>query len=1040
MNRLSFFRCLAIASSLGWALFAQVGYSLADDSIDFNRDIRPILSNHCYACHGPDEAQRATGMRLDGAEGVEGELDSDGQAVVPGSLEKSLIFQRLITSDVDARMPPADFDKQLTKHQIDLIGRWIKQGGEFKPHWAFIPPKQPATPNVSSKQNLTAIDAFIVAKLKSEGLNLAERADKETLIRRVTFDLTGLPPTLEEIDAFLKDNSPNAYEKVVERLLASHEYGEHQARHWLDAARYGDTHGLHLDNERSLWPYRDWVINAFNNNQPFDQFTIEQMAGDLLPEPTLDQRIATGFNRCNVSTSEGGSIKEEVRVRYAVDRVETMGTVFMGLTLGCAVCHEHKYDPITQTEFYQLYAYFNNVDENPMDGNALLPPPIVKIPSDEQQQQIAEIKQQEQQLAQKIKDTLAAIEYVEPETETTAPTGRHEYVWIDDQLPAGAETRSEGGTPSKLEFTAANNQPVFSGNGSLAHTTPGQGQHYFTKAKAGLRIGAGDRFFVHVYIDPNNIPEELMLQFYSENWNHRAIWGADKVAFGQLNTPSKRRLGDVPKAGEWVRLEVEAEQVGLKSGSIVDGLAFTQFGGTVYWDKIGLVTETPQDGKPATSLKTWIAEQRAVEKSKLPQHVQDAIKLEDDKRTPEQTQSIQNHFVEFVYGPTRETFDPLHKQQDEFKNKLAALEKTIPASMVMKDLATPRESFMLIRGEYDKPGDKVTPNVPAALPQLPSEAAPNRLSLARWLVDSNHPLTARVTMNRLWQQYFGVGIVKTTEDFGSQGEWPSHPELLDWLATEFVSSGWNVKHMHKLLVMSAAYQQSSRVSPELYTRDPENRLLARGPRFRLDAETIRDNALSISGLLVKSVGGKSVKPYQPLGLWKAVGYTSSNTANFVQDHGDKLYRRSMYTFWKRTSPPPTLLTFDAPSRESCTVRRARTNTPLQALVLMNETQFVEASRVFGERMMTHDEPKIEDRMRYGFRLATARWPTADELRVIKKVFDVQLAQFKEAPEEAEKLLKIGEHPADGELDKTELAAWTMIGNLILNLSETITKG
>ncbi len=1026
-----------------WLLVCSAAAPLRAESgrIVFNRDIRPILSNTCFTCHGPSETNREAELRFDIREGAFKELDSgDGFAVVPGDLSKSQLYQRLTDDDTDLRMPPEDSGKKLTKQQIELVKRWIEEGAEWQDHWSFITPKRPPLPKLKNAAwPKNEIDHFILARLEQEGLQPSPEAEKTTLIRRVTFDLTGLPPTLGEIDEFLADKSPDAYGKLVDRLLKSPRYGEHMARYWLDLARYGDTHGMHLDNERSIWPYRDWVIAAFNKNMPFDQFTIEQLGGDLLPDPTLEQRIATGFNRCNVTTSEGGAIAEEFRVRYAVDRVKTTAAVWLGLTMGCAVCHEHKYDPISQKEFYQMFAFFSSLTDRAMDGNALLPPPVVKVATKKQTQQQETYRRRIAEIQGRIKQELANVKYDDPQPDAkqTEPQPE-EFVWIEDSLPAGAKPAGDGTTP--WTFVSGPEHPVYSGRKATTRQAAGRSQHFFTDANPGLRVGEGDKLFATVYLDPQNPPREIMLQFNDGNWEHRAFWGEDLIDWGKKGTASRRQAGPLPETGKWVRLEVEAVKVGLKTNAVINGWAFTQFDGTVYWDKAGIVTRTPQDGRQFESQVAWERLQRTLKKPSLPKPVLDALKVDPAKRTEAQRKQLRDHFLEHVYAKTRILFDPLHQQLADVNKNLESLDKSIPATLVMQDMDKPRETFVLVRGAYDKPGDKVTRGVPAALPPMPKNAPKNRLGLAQWLTHPSHPLTSRVTVNRFWQQYFGIGIVKTAEDFGSQGEWPSHPQLLDWLSVEFIERGWDVKHIQRLIVTSATYRQSSRVTQELLKRDKENRLLARGPRFRMDAEMVRDNALSVSGLLVEKIGGKSVKPYQPAGLWKAVGYTSSNTANFKQDHGDALYRRSMYTFWKRTSPPPSMLTFDAPSRETCTVRRERTNTPLQALTLMNDVQFVEAARHLAQRMMTEGGTKPEDRIAFAFRLATARRPAADETRELLDLYNENLTEFQRDPDEALKLVSLGESKRNESLKISELAAWTILANLILNLDETVTKG
>ncbi|MDX1963715.1 MAG: PSD1 and planctomycete cytochrome C domain-containing protein [Pirellulales bacterium] len=1000
--------------------------------VSYRHDIRPLLSDRCYKCHGPDEAQRQAGLRLDVAEGFTAKTDSGAVAILAGKSAESEVLQRITSSDPALKMPPPDSGKTLTEQEIELIRRWIDSGAPVQQHWSFVAPTRPEPPTVANESwAKNPLDRFILDRLNREKLTPAPSADKVTLIRRVTQDLTGLPPTVAEIDAFLADESPEAYEKLVDRLLASPRYGEHQARYWLDAARYGDTHGLHLDNERSMWKYRDWVIDAYNNNQPYDQFVIEQLAGDLLPEPTPQQKIATGFNRCNVTTGEGGSIDEEVLVRYAVDRVETTATVFLGLTAGCAVCHDHKYDPLTQKEFYQLFAFFYSTQDAAMDGNQLLPPPSIKIASAEQEQKRRELDERLTALRTQISEKLASTQYTDPGPPADTKLGEtQEFVWIEDDLPA--EAKPEGG----WEFVTAP-APVHSGEKSHKRTATGLSQHFFTGAKIPLKVGAGDKLFAYVFLDPANPPKEIMLQWNDGQWEHRAYWGENVIPWGADNSGARYRAGDLPEAGKWVRLEVEAAQVGLNPGANINGWAFTQHDGTVHWDKAGIVTKTPQGTPNFESQIVW--EEYAKSSNELPQPVKDALKIEADKRDDAQKKAIREHFLQYVHPQLKETFTEQQSQITATQKERDDLENSIPSTLVMADMENERETRLLIRGQYDKKGDKVGRALPAWLPPLPAGAPLNRLGLAKWLVDPSHPLMARVTVNRLWQQFFGQGLVKTAEDFGAQGQLPTHPELLDWLAVEFRESGWNVKHLLKLIVTSQAYRQSSAVTPELVQRDPTNELFARGPRFRLDAEGIRDAALFVSGLMVEKIGGKSVKPLQPEGLWEAVGFIGSNTREFKPDAGEALYRRSMYTFWKRTAPPPNLLTFDAPSREYCTVRRARTNTPLQALTLLNDQQFVEASRFFAERILSEGGANPAERLAWAYRSALGRKPTEVEAAVLQRVLDRQLEIFKGDVESAKKLLAVGPKPANAALDPAEHAAYTLVANLILNLDEFVTK-
>lgn len=844
--------------------------------VDFNRQIRSILAENCFACHGPDEKKRKAGLRLDTKEGAFEELAEGGRAIVPGKPADSVLIKAVTAANARKRMSPAKTGKQLTPPQIDLLRQWIAQGAKWTGHWAFSPPKKPALPDVENKTwPRNPIDHFILARLQTVGLKPSPEADKTVLIRRVTLDLTGLPPTLAEVDAFLADTTPDAFEKLVERLLKSLRFGEHQARYWLDVARYGDTHGLHLDNYREMWPYRDWVIQAFNNNMPYDRFLIEQLAGDLLPNPTLEQIVASGFNRCHVTTAEGGSIEEECYVRNVDDRVETVGTVLLGVTLGCARCHDHKYDPIRMKDFYQTFAFFNSLDTSPLDGNAAQYPPIVKVMTPEQRAGLDRLQIQVDSLKQTISAKLAQIKYEDP-----------------------GETKEPAGT----------------------------------------------------------------------------------------------------------------------------------------------VTPPAQKNRTLESLLVWQRAQKAAAGVGLPPPIQNLVKLDSTKLTAQQKKELTDYFLERVYSKTRTIFDPLHQQLAQAEKERQQIEKQIPTTLVSQERSEPRPAFLLKRGEYDQRGEKVGRETPPFLPPMPANAPKNRLGYAQWLVMPGHPLTARVFVNRLWQQLFGAGLVKTAEDFGIQGEPPSHPELLDWLAVQFVEDGWDIKKTLKRMVTSAAYRQSSRVTPERLAKDPENRLLSRGPRYRLEAEMLRDQALALSGLLVEKIGGPSVKPPQPVGIWEAVGYTGSNTARFTPDTGhDKVHRRSLYTFWKRTAPPPQMTTFDAPSRETCLVRRERTDTPLQALLIMNETQYVEAARALAERIMREGGTTVEARLTWLFRLATARPPDSKELAELKAVFQDHLAAFTRDEKGAKELIVVGETKPDAKIDPKELAAWTMVASLVLNLDEVLNK-
>ncbi len=1026
----------ALWGAVALATLAALPAFAASAKIEFTRDIRPILSDNCYHCHGPDEQQRKAKLRLDTKDGLF--AVRDGETVVKaGNLKASELWQRITTKNPDDLMPPPDSHKKLSTEQIAKIKAWIEQGASFQTHWAFEPVTKSAFPKVKeTKWSRNAVDQFILAKLESSGLNPMPEASRETLIRRLSLDLIGLPPTPQEVDAFLADKSADAYDRLVDRLLASPRYGEHMARPWLDAARYADTHGLHLDNERSMWPYRDWVVNAFNRNLPFDKFTIDQLAGDLLPNATQDQKIASGFNRCNVTTSEGGSIGEEYIFRYAVDRTETTASVWMGLTAGCAVCHDHKFDPISQKEFYSLFAFFNSAADPAMDGNTLLTPPVLKLSTPEQQRKLNDFATTNTAIEKLAKARLATLKY-EPPAASTNAVKITETVWVEDDFPAGGKAESNANTAPTTWIDAAKG-PVFSGKRALMRKETGIAQDFFTGASQPLIPTATGKFFAHVYLDLLDPPKAIMLQFHTDGWKHRANWGDDDaINYGIKNTPEKILMGKLPEAGKWVRLEISAAKLGIKAGTKITGMAFTQSGGTVHWDKAGIADSTNPAENPALALAAW---EKSVDKKTLPQSVQDAFKAAADKRTDAQRRAIEEHYIQFVWEKTKGQFAELNGNLKKAKDELDAFDKTIPSTFVMADLPNKRDAFIHLRGQYNKTGDKVERGVPAILPPLAkSTNTATRLDLANWLVNPKHPLTARVAANRFWHQFFGLGLVKTSADFGSQGEPPTHPELLDWLAGTWMEQGWDVKRFVKLLVTSATYRQDSKITAKPLQMDPENRLFAHGPRFRLDAEVIRDNALFVSGLLIEKLGGKGVRPYQPENIWEPVGFGGSNTRNYVQDHGEALYRRSLYTFLKRTAPPPFMASFDAPNREQSCVRRERSNTPLQSLQLLNDIQHVEAARHFAQRLITEGGDKPEARLDLGFRIVTSRRPTATEQKILKASLETQLARYQKNKEAAEKLIKYGEAPAKAGLDPVELAAYTMVANLLLNLDEVVTK-
>ncbi|MCP4171436.1 MAG: DUF1553 domain-containing protein [Fuerstiella sp.] len=1001
------------------------------------------MSDKCFRCHGPDVAKRQAGLRLDLETDAKRLQESGVRAVVPGNPADSEIVARIVTADQDLKMPPEDSGMTLSAAEQDVLQRWIAQGAPWETHWAFTEVKRPEPPESGdSTAGVSEIDYFVRALLAGKRLTAAPQADRVALIRRVTLDLNGLPPTIAEVNAFVADKSPRAYETVVERLLNSPRFGEHMARYWLDAARYGDTHGLHLDNYREMWAYRDWVVNAFNQNKPFNVFTIEQLAGDLLENPTDDQMVATGFNRCHVTTGEGGSIADEVHVRNVVDRVVTTGTVFMGLTLDCSRCHDHKFDPLSMKDFYSLYAYFNSIDGAPLDGNKKDPAPVLKVLTGLQKQQVADLEAKSTAARQKLTQYLASIQYVEPESpQSPILSEPKEFVWIDDSVPSGAN--AQGNTPWKFVKSPA---PVFSGQFSSTRTATGLSQHFFDSAPEPLKIGAGDVFFCFVHLDPKNPPKEIMLQWNDGSWNHRAYWGGDHIDWGEANSVSRRRIADLPAAGEWVRLAVPAADVGFKPGSEIKGWAFSQFDGTVHWDKAGIVSRINQ--QPLyDSFVRWKKDQLSAKGKSLPGNVLAVLTKPADKRTETEETSLKNHFLEFSYVASQKTVKPLQKEIKTTAERLKTIRKSASTTLVFREKKEPKPAHMLARGEYDRKGEQVPRAVPTVLPVMPQGAPNNRLGLARWLTARNHPLTSRVTVNRIWQQFFGTGLVKTAEDFGSQGEAPTHPLLLDWLCAEFMTPqvagaqhDWDVKHLVKLIVMSATYRQSARLAPADYEKDPENRYLSRGPRFRMDAEQLRDHALHIGGLLSERMGGPSVKPPQPDGLWFAVGYSGSNTVRFKKDEGsDKVHRRTLYTFIKRTSPPPQMSTFDAPSREACVVRRERTNSPLQALLLMNDPQYVECARGLAERSFSEAGSAPAERAAWMLQQAVLREPSEPEIQGLVSDYRANLADYKADPDAARRLLQVGETEAREDVSPEEFAAWTMVGNLILNLDEVINK-
>jgi hypothetical protein len=1025
------------------------GLLTAAQSPSFNRDIRPILSDKCYVCHGPDAAAKKVPMRLDSEAAAKADLGGGRRAVVEGDPAASQLILRITAENAGMRMPPARSNLKLSPGEIETLRTWVIQGAKWQKHWSLIPPERYPFPAVKNKTwPRNAIDSFALERLEREALNPSPEASRETLLRRVSFDLTGLPPTPAEIDAFLKDASPDAYEKVVDRLLASPRYGERMAARWLEAARYADTNGYQFDGERMMWRWRDWVIDAFNHNERFDRFTLEQIAGDMLPNATLDQKIATGFNRNHRANTEDGIVPEEYAAEYVVDRVETTSAIFLGATLGCARCHNHKYDPFSQKEFYQVFSYFNNVPEL---GRAMKygnSPPMEPAPTREQQAKLDDLNHGIQAVQALFVRGKPAIDKAQTAWERQiSQTGQQkspDVFWAparsldlnisfenEKRVPvAPGRTGMAGVFDGKTELNAGNvagydieqrftlSAWVYSDSapdGSVVSKMldKPQGKGY------GVYLNQGK---VHVHLTSNYDDDAIRLEtetpLAARRWYHLTVtYSGSRMAEG-VGVYIDGKLAPVK-----VLLDTLYRPFGNAGGKF--DYPFRVGGGAGPERRYrGLISDVRVYGR--------VLNQDEISAMALGEPIPAIVQKPEADRTAIERLALRWYFLATAAAPEwRDAWERLANLTSEREK----FERTFPTVMVMAERPVPRETHLLIRGAYDKPGEKVQSGVPAVLPPLPAGAPNNRLGFARWLIDPANPLTARVTVNRFWQMYFGTGIVKTTEDFGSQGEWPSHPELLDWLATEFVRTGWDVKAMQKLIVTSATYRQSSRANPDLLQRDPDNRLLARGPRWRLPAEMVRDQALYAAGLLTEKLGGPSVKPYQPADLWKD---TSMQDMEYVQSKGADLYRRSLYTFWKRTIAPPFMVNFDAPNHESCVVRETRTNTPLQALNLMNDVSFLEAARFLGQRMM-QERGDATARLRFGFRLATGRWPSPAEQQVLLDDFHFHRDYFSTGTEKADEFLNQGDSPADPALNRPELAAYAAVASVILNLDETITK-
>jgi len=998
--------------------------------IEFNRDVRPILSDACFQCHGPDKQKRKAKLHFDTEEGARA-------AFVAGKPDESEMIHRITSSDKTKRMPPPSAAVNLTPKQIDVLKQWIKDGAKWQKHWAFIPPERPTLPQVKNKAWANnPIDYFVLARLEAEGLQPSLEADAATLIRRLSLDLTGLPPTTGEVDVFVKAwdaagaKRGEIYENLVDRLLASPRYGERMATPWLNAARYADTNGYQTDGERIMWRWRDWVIEAFNDNMPFDRFTIEQIAGDMLPKPTLEQRIATGFNRNHRGNSEGGVIPEEFAVEYVVDRVDTTSTVWLGLSAGCARCHDHKYDPLSQKEFYQLYAYFNNVPER---GKAIKygnSPPYIKSPTRAQQKSLLELQSALEDARAQFRRTEPILEKVQRAWETRAAADQEKFSWQFTRHQV-AHLRLD-----ELDPRAANAPKLHGRPKRIVDTTPAiqfDGESWLDAGDV-ADFGFFDSFSFSMWINPGDAKAGPILSRMADT--DRADGYSIAVKDGKLHVHLvKRWLDDAirietvkpVKSNEWqhvfVSYDGSREAKGIK----------IFFDGEIAEIKINLddLNQSFRNAEPlriaaggGVRFRGAIREIQVFNDVVAPadvailadrQSIDGIIRTSPQDRSAAQKHKLRTFFLERRAPKHVAT---LYRDMLEAEKKLERFDASLPTTMIMEEMPTPRDAFILLRGEYDKPGAKVGRAVPAAFPSLPKDAPNNRLGLAQWLVARDNPLTARVAVNRYWQMLFGAGIVRSVEDFGAQGDWPSHPDLLDWLAVEFMQPT----------------ASRARKRPQLLQRDPDNRLLARGPRVRLPADIIRDQALFASGLLVEKLGGPSVRPYQPTGLVMEL----TGTEEYEQDKGEKLYRRSLYTFWKRTIPPPAMMNLDAANRETCVVRESRTNTPLQALNLMNDVTFVEAARVLAERVMQLEKTP-ETRLALAWRLAATRSPSPLEMKIIAASLDRHHAHYSANREAALKLIATGESPRNQKLNVAEHAAYTAVCNLILNLDEVITK-
>jgi len=1034
----------------------------AAGKVDFRREILPILSDACFRCHGPDEPKREAHLRLDTLEGLY--RTREGVTVVrPGKPNESALILRIGSHDSDKIMPPRNAVRQLTAAEIGTLQRWVTEGAPWAGHWAFAPIEKVTPPPVAGTVAVSPIDAFVGDRLRREQLQLSPEADPERLLRRVTLDLTGLPPTPAERAAFLADKSQDAYEKVVDRLLASPRWGERMAVEWLDVARFSDTHGYQLDRPRAMWAWRDWVIDSFNKNTPYDRFVTDQLAGDLLPSPTKLQRLATGFNRLHNQNEEGGIVEEEYRQAYIADRVATFGTAFLGLTLECARCHDHKYDPISQKDFFALSAFFQNIDEAGQisyKGFAdSMPVPTLLLTTDEQDRELASLQQ-------KTKEAEATVAKVR--ADSSDAFGR----WLTEKGPVPNEPR---GVVARFTFEKIEDGKIASalpgGESGLTIETPAivqsargnvaelNGENGFKFPKVGF-FKRTDPFSLAIWIQPPAVvaPRSVVLHRTKApadagSRGYEIVLEQGRIAFGlhylwpgaSIKVLTTQAIAPTAWTHLTVTYDGSSRAAGVRIYANGDAAALEVVRDGLFKDVTYDGTEPDlaigqrfrDNGFTGGRVDDLVLFDRALtslEATQLAGRDDFAVawKTNSSQLTAVQRQGLAEYFLGEAYAPAQaaaRALQALHVAQNR-------IVMSVPEAMVMQELPTPRKAYLLQRGAYDSPGEEVTAATPVALPAFSRDLPHNRLGLARWLLDPVNPLMARVTVNRFWQTMFGQGLVETSDNFGVQGAPPSHPELLDWLANDFIGSGWNVKSAVRQIVCSATYRQTSLAASELVARDPHNRLLARGPMRRLTAEMMRDQALAASGLLVERIGGPSVKPYQPPGLWEEI---AMGRPKYEQGKGEDLYRRSLYTFWKRTVPPPTMMLFDAAERNVCTVKRQSTSTPLQALALLNDVQQVEAARLIGERMLREGGSTLEARLAWVFQLVTGRAANPRELTILRRLYEEQAAAFAADPSEAERLTKMGEAPTDGSLPVAARAAGTVLAQMLLNFDETLMR-